>query len=115
MSQSDADTVLRNHFDSQLQEVPPPVAQVFADMISRWRKPDSGNRLNEAIQAELRKSGENFISRTRLESTRYPGQIAVLRLVLTTVWTTAHHLAQSLDLQEHMARRHVTSHCFPVN
>jgi glutamate decarboxylase len=66
---------------------------------------DRISRLNEAVQEALKAGGEAFFSRTVLESTRYRGEITVLRAVLTNVRTTDAHLGQALDLVEKEAGR----------
>ncbi len=57
------------------------------------------NQLNAALQDEQKSQGKSFVSRTVLESTRYPGDTTVLRIVLTNVMTTPAHLRAILEQQ----------------
>jgi glutamate decarboxylase len=63
------------------------------------------NRMNVALQDEQKRRGLSFVSRTLLESTPYPGQTTVLRVVLTNMLTTAGDLREILDEQREIGRR----------
>lgn len=63
------------------------------------------NKLNIALQDRQKEAGTSFVSRTVLESTAYPGDTTVLRVVLTNVKTTASHLAEVLAEQECIGAR----------
>ena len=58
------------------------------------------NRMNIALQNEQKRRGLSFVSRTSLESTPYPGQITVLRVVLTNMLTTVGDLKEILAEQK---------------
>ncbi|OWW22319.1 aminotransferase class V-fold PLP-dependent enzyme [Noviherbaspirillum denitrificans] len=58
------------------------------------------NRLNTALQDEQKRRGLSFVSRTLLESTPYPGQTTVLRVVLTNMLTTQEDLKEILAEQK---------------
>jgi glutamate decarboxylase len=64
------------------------------------------NSLTESIQKEQRASGKTFVSRTRLESAVYGGQVlTVFRVVLANPLTTPEILADILAEQRvHAAR-----------
>ena len=64
---------------------------------------DEVNRLNVALQDEQKRCGRSFVSRTLLESTPYPGQITVLRVVLTNLLTTVDDLKAVLAEQKEIA------------
>lgn len=57
------------------------------------------NTLNRTLQTRQKEAGRSFVSRTVLESTTYPGDTVVLRVVLTNATTEARHLAEILDEQ----------------
>lgn len=57
------------------------------------------NALNAALQTRQKEAGTSFVSRTVLESTPYPGDTVVLRVILTNVTTTPQHLAEILAEQ----------------
>lgn len=58
------------------------------------------NRMNTALQDEQKRRGLSFVSRTLLESTPYPGQVTVLRAVLTNLLTTVDDLKEILAEQK---------------
>ena len=57
------------------------------------------NSLNARLQNRQKAEGRSFVSRTVLESTRYPGPTNVLRVVMSNVKTRPHHLRAILDEQ----------------
>jgi len=57
------------------------------------------NEINVELQKRQRERGVSFVSRTRLESTPYPGEIVVLRAVLTNLLTKSEFLVEILDEQ----------------
>ncbi len=57
------------------------------------------NTLNAALQTMQKEGGASFVSRTVLESTPYPGEVVVLRIILTNLTTTPRHLREILDEQ----------------
>lgn len=57
------------------------------------------NQLNANLQTRQKEAGKSFVSRTVLESTQYPGDTVVLRVVLTNVTTTVDDLAAILAEQ----------------
>ncbi|MGK5077215.1 pyridoxal-dependent decarboxylase [Janthinobacterium sp. HLX7-2] len=57
------------------------------------------NTLNARLQNRQKAEGRSFVSRTVLESTRYPGPTNVLRVVMTNVKTRPHHLRAILAEQ----------------
>ena len=57
------------------------------------------NQLNVELQKRQRERGQSFTSRTTLESTGYPGDIVVLRAVLTNLLTTPEFLQEILEEQ----------------
>ena len=57
------------------------------------------NSLNARLQNRQKAEGRSFVSRTVLESTRYPGPTNVLRVVMTNVKTRPQHLRAILDEQ----------------
>ncbi|MDN2672342.1 pyridoxal-dependent decarboxylase [Janthinobacterium sp. SUN026] len=57
------------------------------------------NTLNAKLQNRQKAQGHSFVSRTVLESTRYPGPTNVLRVVMTNVKTRPHHLRAILAEQ----------------
>ncbi|SFM58919.1 pyridoxal-dependent decarboxylase [Rugamonas rubra] len=57
------------------------------------------NALNSELQTRQKELGHSFVSRTVLESTAYPGQTTVLRVVLTNMTTTEEHLREILAEQ----------------
>jgi glutamate decarboxylase len=57
------------------------------------------NTLNAKLQNRQKAHGHSFVSRTVLESTRYPGPTNVLRVVMTNVKTRPHHLRAILAEQ----------------
>jgi len=63
------------------------------------------NALNIALQDTQKESGTSFVSRTVLESTAYPGETTVLRIVLTNVNTTGAHLKEILAEQRQAGAR----------
>ncbi len=64
------------------------------------------NSLTELIQKEQRASGKTFVSRTRLESMKYGGQVlTVFRVVLANPLTTPEILADILREQREHAER----------
>jgi glutamate decarboxylase len=63
------------------------------------------NRLNELLHNEQKNIGTSFVSRTLLESTPYPGDIVVLRVILTNVLTTTAHLEEIIAEQEKIASK----------
>jgi len=63
------------------------------------------NRMNIALQDEQKRRGLSFVSRTMLESTPYPGQTTVLRVVLTNMLTTVEDLKEILDEQREIGRQ----------
>ena len=62
------------------------------------------NRINIALQDEQKRRGISFVSRTLLESTPYPGQTTVLRVVLTNMLTTVGDLKEILDEQREIGK-----------
>jgi glutamate decarboxylase len=63
------------------------------------------NALTESIQKEQRERGKTFVSRTRLETVAYGGQIlSVFRVVLANPLTTVKILSDVLDEQREHAR-----------
>jgi putative pyridoxal-dependent aspartate 1-decarboxylase len=64
---------------------------------------DALNRMNIALQDEQKRCGRSFVSRTLLESTPYPGQTTVLRVVLTNLLTTVEDLQAVLSEQREIA------------
>ena len=66
------------------------------------------NTLNAKLQNRQKAEGESFVSRTVLESTRYPGPTNVLRVVMTNVKTRPRHLrailAEQRDIGQALAR-----------
>lgn len=61
------------------------------------------NALNIKLHKELRKDDNTFVSRTKLESTRYrPHQIVVLRAVLINPLTDGKILKEIVDTQNHI-------------
>ena len=61
------------------------------------------NTINVDLQKKQREYGESFLSRTILESTKYPQQIVVLRAVLTNLLTQSEYLAEILHEQKNIA------------
>ena len=57
------------------------------------------NTLTAKLQNWQKAQGHSFVSRTVLESTRYPGPTNVLRVVMTNVKTRPHHLRAILAEQ----------------
>ena len=57
------------------------------------------NTLTAKLQNRQKAQGHSFVSRTVLESTRYPGPTNVLRVVMTNVKTRPHHLRAILAEQ----------------
>ena len=57
------------------------------------------NALNVELQKRQREAGTSFVSRTTLESTRYAGEIVVLRAVLTNLLTRPTYLEEILEEQ----------------
>ena len=57
------------------------------------------NALNAMLQQRQKSQGHSFVSRTILESTMYPGETTVLRVVLSNVTTTPAHLRAILSEQ----------------
>lgn len=57
------------------------------------------NVLNAKLQEQQKTQGKSFVSRTVLESTPYPGDTTVLRVVLSNLTTTAQHLQAVLAHQ----------------
>jgi glutamate/tyrosine decarboxylase-like PLP-dependent enzyme len=57
------------------------------------------NALNSELQTRQKELGHSFVSRTVLESTAYPGQTTVLRVVLTNMTTSEQHLREILAEQ----------------
>lgn len=66
---------------------------------------DSLNRINIALQDEQKRRGLSFVSRTLLESTPYPGQTTVLRVVLTNMLTSVEDLTEILAEQKEIGSR----------
>ncbi|GAC1405963.1 MAG: putative pyridoxal-dependent aspartate 1-decarboxylase [Burkholderiaceae bacterium] len=62
------------------------------------------NVLNVALQERQKSQGKSFVSRTTLESTNYPGETAVLRVVLSNVMTEPWHLRAILSEQADIGR-----------
>lgn len=62
------------------------------------------NRMNIALQDEQKRRGLSFVSRTMLESTPYPGQTTVLRVVLTNMLTSRDDLKEILAEQREIGR-----------
>jgi glutamate decarboxylase len=62
--------------------------------------------LNESIQKEQRAGGKTFVSRTRLETAAYAGQVlSVLRVVLAKPLTTPEILREILEEQRALGER----------
>ncbi len=60
------------------------------------------NELNAKLQNRQKAQGTSFVSRTVLESTAYPGQTTVLRVVLSNVQTRPQHLRAILAEQRQL-------------
>ena len=62
------------------------------------------NELNVELQKRQRENGKSFVSRTTLESTRYPQDIVVLRAVLTNLLTKSRFLKEILEEQRELGQ-----------
>jgi glutamate decarboxylase len=60
------------------------------------------NALNSALQTRQKEQGYSFVSRTVLESTAYPGETTVLRVVLSNVTTRPEHLREIIAEQRQL-------------
>lgn len=85
--------------------IPARVKQAMALLLGEGRVEQAAalngrlNALNVALQDRQKEIGASFVSRTVLESTAYPGDTTVLRVVLTNVTTTPEHLGEILAEQ----------------
>ncbi|MEC5161389.1 putative pyridoxal-dependent aspartate 1-decarboxylase [Janthinobacterium sp. CG_S6] len=85
--------------------VPAPMQASLRAALAAGRAADTAalnlqlNTLNASLQTLQKDGGKSFVSRTVLESTPYPGDIVVLRIILTNLTTTPRHLREILEEQ----------------